>query len=68
MDDVSDRWTHTLCDPCWRDRQGDQIPYRLRDRFVEDCCSCGAPTGSGIFMRGDPDGLACAGVHVVDAE
>jgi hypothetical protein len=25
------------------------------------CCACGAPTASGIFVKGEPEGFWCVG-------
>lgn len=59
-------WTHPICDPCWlKLRPGDE-PLRFKEDARRDhiCCSCGAGTRSGIYLRLDPASLAhCDGDH-----
>lgn len=47
------RWdTHALCDTCWTKIHGpDQPAARVRYPGRDTCCSCGAGTVSGIFVR-----------------
>lgn len=63
------RWTHPVCWPCWRARNGDDVPTRLRTPEPELCCWCGQQTDSGIYLRADPNTLdhcprrECRGCH-----
>jgi hypothetical protein len=48
-------WTQAICDDCWltyyfvRD-----TPVRMTESEREQCCMCGMPTTSGIYIREDP--------------
>lgn len=53
------RWTHSICELCWFNREPDREPARLNLPDQEDCCFCGSPTTSGIYVREDPTGLHC---------
>ena len=50
-------WTQAVCDQCWHVRHPARpIPIRIRTeiRVREQCCDCGMPTMSGIYIRQDP--------------
>lgn len=47
---VASRWTHLLCDDCWKLRHPGRVPVR-----------CGFATNSGIFVRVDPREMPCGG-------
>lgn len=53
------KWTHLICDPCWRQKEGDKIPVRLLTNEVELCCFCGLTTTSGIYVRHNPKEMGC---------
>ncbi len=57
------KWTHPMCTVCWRAQQGDQVPYRVTNPDLKQCCWCGRETEQGIYMRADPDDLP---FHKVD--
>ena len=57
-------WTHAVCYPCWEKRFG-YDPHKVLDGDPERCCFCGGRTCSGIYVRHDPRGLKCEGVHHV---
>ncbi len=52
-------WTHAICEKCWKQEKGGQIPHRIREAAEEPCCFCGAPTSAGIYLRHDPKLLEC---------
>ncbi len=63
------RWNHAVCDLCWSEREPDRTPVRFTVAPTVDCCYCGTPTTSGIFVRQDPTEVRCkgeAGTHVED--
>jgi hypothetical protein len=49
-------WNHPQCYPCWFKRWGlTREPVRFRQgEDVKNCCYCGRPTGSGIYIRERP--------------
>lgn len=67
------RWTHRICRGCWTEHlqptHGE--PVTIAPRMcpeVEPCCWCGAELTRndfvrGIYVRKDPDNLACKGDH-----
>jgi hypothetical protein len=58
------RWTHAICQPCWRERYGvTRNVVVVRDDEERSCCFCGAATAAGIYVRADPATLACRGEH-----
>lgn len=64
------RWRHLICDECYgtESEQDDRLPaqpIRVAVAFREgdDCCFCGLRTTSGIWIRKDPEGVKCGGVH-----
>jgi len=62
------RWTHSICEQCWVDKNPGREPHRVgwrQSRFnaqSELCCYCGREHKSGIFVREDPSSVACAGI------
>lgn len=44
---------HNLCEHCWHVRNPDREPVRVRLEEHDKCCSCGCPTYTGIFVRGE---------------
>ena len=54
---------HRFCDPCWGRKNPEREPVRVKDDPGGRCCSCGAPTTSGIYVldRGTFD--FCEGNH-----
>jgi hypothetical protein len=65
MSATMSRWTHAVCDDCWKTEHPDQSPYRftMTARFTEKCCYCGNSTDSGIYIRTPPDTVGCGGEH-----
>lgn len=62
-------FTQPLCERCWiaehgtfdHDRETGELllvavrqPVRALDCGIEECCQCGHPTISGIYVRRDP--------------
>jgi hypothetical protein len=68
------RWNHACCELCWIQREGEwaeiqpgvraltsvRRPVRQIDAPIEECCFCGGPTISGIYVRTDPASLSCS--------
>jgi hypothetical protein len=61
-------WTHSICERCWRRREGKRRPVAT-DKWapLESCCFCDQKHQSGIYVRHDPtsDQLKCGGEHEV---
>jgi hypothetical protein len=59
------KWTHSLCEACYRVLEPGREPVRLvesiRERAV--CCRCQKSHHSGIYYRGDPQRFTCGGHH-----
>jgi hypothetical protein len=51
-------FTQPVCDVCWITDYPDKEPMRLREAEPEQCCKCGEPTRSGIYIRVDPAKVA----------
>jgi hypothetical protein len=48
-------WTHGICDDCWLAFYfHNASPARSTEPEREQCCMCGMPTTSGIYIREDP--------------
>jgi len=47
-------WTQPQCDNCWVLENGAREASRVIHREVENCCSCGRETVSGIYIRRNP--------------
>jgi len=56
-------WNHSICETCWKARNPERTPTRLKVRSWETCCFCGNRHDSGIFVRHDPKTLRCQGKH-----
>jgi len=56
-------WTHSMCDTCWEEANPNRPATRLLDPSPDRCCECWATHTSGIFVRVDPENLACKGDH-----
>lgn len=54
------KWTHSICDLCWKEKYPDREPVKLTDDDLQDCCFCGRFTRSGIYVRHEPFGLVCS--------
>ena len=61
-------WTHAICAICWYRKHPDKIPVRLKQRETERCCFCLRTTESGIYVRYNPQLLACKGEHEAKVE
>lgn len=48
------KWTHAICEKCWKTLNPGRSPTRLRDARVETCCECGCFTQNGVYIRKDP--------------
>jgi hypothetical protein len=50
------RWTHTICDVCWQQREPNRMPIKLKPEYTNPaaCCFCGAVTTDAISVREDP--------------
>lgn len=65
-------WNHTICERCWFTiRPPDRVPYQsLRgpeDPWIDNCCMCGEPKVTRIWVRLDPvSQLRCGGLHEDD--
>jgi hypothetical protein len=61
------RWTHSICEDCYyklrEERDWAKLPSRLREPEPENCCYCGHQHQSGIYVRDDPNLVACKGEH-----
>lgn len=56
-------WTHLLCEACWNQRNPDRrVAVRAAGASAAPCCSCGKPTDSGIYWRGNPRDFGCFGL------
>lgn len=47
-------WTQPVCGECWRERNPQRLPHRVRGGDLYLCCYCGGPTTRGIFVRVNP--------------
>jgi hypothetical protein len=45
---------HAFCEACWKKREGNREPFRVRDQ-KDVCCWCGEITKAGIYLRGSWD-------------
>ena len=43
-----------ICDKCWRKKEGEREPIRMREPEEERCYLCDEPTQSGIYVRARP--------------
>ena len=57
-------WSHSICDACWTERFA-HAPAKIKKKFREheSCCFCSKHHTSGIYIRHDPETLACKGKH-----
>lgn len=62
---MSSKWTHSICQKCWNEKNPDREPVHLKEEFAsqEACCFCGESTSAGIYVRFDPLQLRCKGIH-----
>lgn len=61
---MDDKWTHAICEPCWRKREPGRTPVRVLVGQEESCCFCGDPTREGIYVRSNNKGLLCEGAKL----
>jgi hypothetical protein len=54
-------WNHLLCEPCWKKREPERVPVRVRLAPENPCCECGKATASGTYVRQNPAQLLCEG-------
>lgn len=60
---MANRFRHTICEECWRERNGPRTPVRLRKPEPETCCYCWRSTASGIYVREAPEKVLCGGIE-----
>lgn len=48
-------WTQPCCLSCWEDRNPGRRAVTLVEPTAETCVYCGSGTGSGIYVRVDPN-------------
>jgi hypothetical protein len=63
---VMSRFTHLVCEDCWKQIEPGRVPVRVIDSRTNECCFCGQITNSGIFVRRNPADLSCnaeRGIH-----
>jgi hypothetical protein len=57
------RWTHDICESCWKQRNPGREPVRTTVRTTEAeqavCCFCGKRTAAGICVREDMRNTIC---------
>ena len=51
-------WTQPQCDKCWMLENPAREAVRLTMPTLEQCCTCGFATRSGIYIRRDPATVA----------
>jgi hypothetical protein len=56
-------WMHRICEACWRKREPEREPIRVREHPPEPCCFCGANTTAGIYVREAPWRTLCKTAH-----
>ncbi len=54
-------WTHNICAACWNLAQPGREPTTLLGPEREMCCFCQRINTDGIYMRQDPQLVACKG-------
>ena len=47
-------WNHSICGPCWRNREPNRQACAVIDAELTICCFCNAEHSSGIYIRHDP--------------
>lgn len=57
------KWRHTICTSCWKLRNGERDPVRMKDPELEICCWCHKLHSSGIYVRNNPRDTPCYGEH-----
>jgi hypothetical protein len=57
------KWTHSICDDCWNQKNPGREAVRVRTLPLETCCFCLHDHVSGIYVRGDPTTTPCKGMH-----
>lgn len=52
---------HNLCEHCWWKLNPARRPIRVKQdvELPDVCCSCGCPTITGIFVRGEATEYKC---------
>lgn len=67
-------WDHGICERCWFVREPDRFPVQViresGDHLVDNCCFCGLPKITRIYVRQDPTSseLVCNNEHEHDDE
>jgi len=67
------RWTHLACFGCYAKKYPKRSPVRLKPEEgqslpMQNCCYCREETGEGIYVRDDPEMVACKGRGEVHEE
>ena len=57
------KWTHSICEECWRKREPNRTPTCMIAAVTERCCFCGKEHRSGIYVRENPADMECNGIH-----
>lgn len=58
------KFTHSICEDCWNQRNPDRIAHRVTDVDPEACCFCAKAHSSGIYVRANPAETPCKGQHI----
>lgn len=62
------RFTHSICEECWKKKNPRRSPVRIIDcPPMEKCCFCSKSHYSGIYVRENPADMQCNGVHTRSA-
>lgn len=58
-----ERWgPHSICGPCWDERNPGREPHRIIAEAAEElCCYCGRFHRSGIYLRMPGSQVPCKG-------
>lgn len=62
------RFTHSICEQCWAEKEPGRVPYALLDPPREPCCYCGREHQSGIRLKQNPELVACGGISGIHKE
>lgn len=60
MDHPGSKFTHSICDDCWKKREPGRKPARTMDVDNHPCCFCGVAHDSGIYVRENPKNTKCS--------
>ena len=60
MEHPGSKFTHSICDDCWKLREPGRDPARTIDEENRACCFCGGLHDSGIYVRENPKKTKCS--------